>query len=510
MLLSWLGLGCGHEGPVAATDDTEGSTSVSSVSDGLDTTTTAPGICEPGQARACYEGPPGTEGVGSCAAGSQVCLEDGAGWTACAGQVWPQEAERCDTPEDDDCDGWAVCEPTLAWLHPVPGSVRGVAVSDAGAVIAVGLGISDEFQGVPLHDTFVVSLDAEGTLQWAWSERSGGYAVPRAVEVDASGAITMVGYYDGTPTLGGGSLPPSAAGGGAFAVRYAADGTFQWHHTMVADGYLAVAVGPDGTAYVAGGYFYEDGEQGPIDGSFFVEAIDPDGERAWLQAGQGGFGFSSGSLSLAVTDEGEPVLAGASGGVLELGGVPIEVDGYQVVVMRLGPDGSPRGYVRLPEEPPLSLGSVRVLRRPGGLMTAFSMVAPDELGSYARQVLLVGMDPELRTVSEHRVGRDVHFVDAAMAPDGSTVLTVEFSGILDLGALGPGGPLNHLVSAVAAVDEQGEGRWAEVLYTDASAVLPSVAVAPDGAVVLCGETFGNEASLAGTTVQGSFLAMLRP
>lgn len=61
-------------------------------------------VCSPGATEPCYEGPPGTEGVGICKAGTHACLDDGSGFEACMDQVEPQN-EKCDTPEDEDCDG---------------------------------------------------------------------------------------------------------------------------------------------------------------------------------------------------------------------------------------------------------------------------------------------------------------------------------------------------------------------------------------------------------------------
>ncbi len=58
--------------------------------------------CNDGAEQPCYEGPPGTEGVGACVGGARVC-RDGAFGAACEGQVVPAD-ERCDGV-DDDCDG---------------------------------------------------------------------------------------------------------------------------------------------------------------------------------------------------------------------------------------------------------------------------------------------------------------------------------------------------------------------------------------------------------------------
>lgn len=60
--------------------------------------------CAPGDERVCYTGPAGTEGVGRCREGTQVC-GDGE-WSECVGQRLPR-AEICANGEDDDCDGAA-------------------------------------------------------------------------------------------------------------------------------------------------------------------------------------------------------------------------------------------------------------------------------------------------------------------------------------------------------------------------------------------------------------------
>lgn len=62
--------------------------------------------CEIGSFMNCYEGPPGTEGVGVCHGGVTMC-KDGS-WGPCMGQALPG-IEDCDSPMDEDCDSEPFC-----------------------------------------------------------------------------------------------------------------------------------------------------------------------------------------------------------------------------------------------------------------------------------------------------------------------------------------------------------------------------------------------------------------
>ncbi|CAN95475.1 hypothetical protein predicted by Glimmer/Critica [Sorangium cellulosum So ce56] len=77
------------------------------------------GGCEPGRQEACYGGPPATLNRGACRAGVKSCDEEGNGFGPCAGEVLPA-AERCDTAEDEDCDGAANAGCAYARCADVP------------------------------------------------------------------------------------------------------------------------------------------------------------------------------------------------------------------------------------------------------------------------------------------------------------------------------------------------------------------------------------------------------
>ncbi|WP_437306558.1 L-type lectin-domain containing protein [Sorangium sp. So ce388] len=57
--------------------------------------------CPEGRERSCYSGPQGTQGVGACEAGVQVCSRSG--WGPCTGERTPAP-ETCDLV-DNDCNG---------------------------------------------------------------------------------------------------------------------------------------------------------------------------------------------------------------------------------------------------------------------------------------------------------------------------------------------------------------------------------------------------------------------
>ncbi len=61
--------------------------------------------CMPGETRACYDGPAGTDGVGVCHGGTETCAAtaSGSAWGPCTGEITPS-MEMCDGM-DYDCDG---------------------------------------------------------------------------------------------------------------------------------------------------------------------------------------------------------------------------------------------------------------------------------------------------------------------------------------------------------------------------------------------------------------------
>jgi len=105
--------------------------------------------CPLGETHDCYGGPPGTAGVGECAAGSQTCesLPDGSvGWGACTGETRPG-VEVCTGMLDEDCDGLTDC-----------------ADPDCDALCCMGY--TESLGVVPAEGEILFLVDRSGSMDW--------------------------------------------------------------------------------------------------------------------------------------------------------------------------------------------------------------------------------------------------------------------------------------------------------------------------------------------------------
>src|SRR5262249_20528940 len=72
--------------------------------------------CQTGETRPCYTGASGTEGVGTCKAGTQTCT-NGQWPSDCPGQVLPT-AENCSDARDHNCNHLPGCLDFTCILTP--------------------------------------------------------------------------------------------------------------------------------------------------------------------------------------------------------------------------------------------------------------------------------------------------------------------------------------------------------------------------------------------------------
>jgi putative metal-binding protein len=130
----------GGAGGIAATTGAGGSTATGGGMGGAGGTMgTAATVCTPGEEMVCYNGPPGTAGVGLCVAGKKTCDALGAGFGPCVGEVLP-EPETCLDADDNDCNGetnedgeGCACSPnTTASCYDGPAGTLGIGVCKGG------------------------------------------------------------------------------------------------------------------------------------------------------------------------------------------------------------------------------------------------------------------------------------------------------------------------------------------------------------------------------------------
>ncbi len=145
------GLGYGPcEGEVVPSPETC-ATSADDDCDGLTNEEGAACVCTPNTSVACYSGPAGTENVGACKSGSQMCNADGTAFGPCVGQVTPA-SETCNTAADDNCDGQVneggagcVCVPGATQpCYSGPQGTQGVGVCAGGTQTCNALGTAFE------------------------------------------------------------------------------------------------------------------------------------------------------------------------------------------------------------------------------------------------------------------------------------------------------------------------------------------------------------------------------
>jgi hypothetical protein len=135
----------------------------------------------------CYDGPAGTEDVGTCKRGTQKCT-NGKPAGGCSGEVLPK-ADDCHTAEDENCDGKS---------PPCPGGVI---------------------------DALIFSASGQNDL--------------RDVVAAADGSLFVSGTYHTATSFAGCPLPaPPAAGAAAFVMKLSSSLKCSWVSTLAGQGTL--------------------------------------------------------------------------------------------------------------------------------------------------------------------------------------------------------------------------------------------------------------------------------
>jgi len=254
----------------------------------------------------------------------------------------------------DACAGTASCMVTMdrertvgalfgargeaLWVNQLGGggfaSSRAIASDANGDIIVVG-----DFTGTvqigtetltsnAVADAFVVKL-SRSTGSVIWAKHFGGteQTIGTAVDVDASGAIYVGGYFSGDVDFGGGALSGGSNGDG-FLVKLDADGNHVWSRQIGGGGssiIWGVSV-KDTTVAVSGGFSDSINVNGTTltsvgaaDG--FIVKLTTNGDFAWAKRfGGGGDEFA---LGVTVDNSGDVWLTGSFFGTADFGGGPL-------------------------------------------------------------------------------------------------------------------------------------------------------------------------------------------
>ncbi len=154
----------------------------------------------------------------------------------------------------------------------------GLSVDDAGNIGIIGRFMGNLDMGPTVlstdgnfdQDLFVASMSPEGTVVWAKSLDSGGYAsMIRSVTHDSDGNVIVAGHFANDTDLGDGTV--SATDFTLFVAKYAAaSGTYMWSKTMP----MSTAIFGDQLTLLPNLEVVADGADGVVLAAAFVGSLD--------------------------------------------------------------------------------------------------------------------------------------------------------------------------------------------------------------------------------------------
>ena len=277
--------------------------------------------CMPDQTQPCYGGPPGTQGVGVCQAGTATCNMTGTAWGPCVGEVQPGIAD-CSALGNESCS-------------PMP-------------------------CGEGLWSRIFTTAQKED------------YDIPKSIDIDDNGNVFTAGTLvdTGQPLDIGGLLVNAA-----FVAKLNNTGATQWVKQWPANVHTIRVTSDSGNSYAAGGF----SESIDIDGQVLTSAGSSDVFVAsWDAAGTKRWAFRAGGASAEKVDtithqNGSLIVGGTFTGTLSLNGGPAmtAIDGIDGFVGKLSPNSGAHLWSR-------PFGDVA--GQPGSTQTVTS-VAVDAAGS---------------------------------------------------------------------------------------------------------------------------------
>lgn len=198
-------------------------------------------------------------------------------------------------------------------------------------------------------DGFLIKLSPAGRPLWSHRFGGAGADTAAAVVVDRDGNAIVVGTRAGELRFSDGRLP-ARRHEPAFALSFTPDGVSRWATSWGAGGesVAAAALAPDGGVLVVGSREGHRGERAVTheDSDGFLLRLDPSGEPAWTVT-LGGPRWDE-AHAVAVGDDGTIWVAGTFTGTMILGSSTlVSAGGDDGFLASVGPDGQVRSARRL-------------------------------------------------------------------------------------------------------------------------------------------------------------------
>jgi hypothetical protein len=484
--------------------------------------------CQPGTTVTCYEGPPATEGVGECAAGSGVCNVAGDGVVECQSQTAPRN-ELCTAAGDEDCDGTSNnhCPSLGINLATTAATLRGFAVApDDGTLVVVGesrgvvdvAGTALDCSDSNYSQTFIAKLDASGMRQWATC--NGGPVTHdrlNDVAVAAGGTTYVTGYYGGSADFGTG-LVTTTGSYDALLLAMDASGGVTWMRTFGGTGNdygTDVALAPDGdlalAAIVTGNapitpFATTLNRVSGLD--VVVAKLDNAGTEQWAQL----FGSNGNEAAprIATTPESDVVVAFQADFSIDLQGTTVEDPhgGRSVMVFRLAADtGQPLWWKVIGGNLEQNIGGVAA--DASGVYVAGTFDAVIDFGdgkipaTGARDLFLAKLDPATGDTLWARTfgaeGETQLVTRMALGPDGSPTLVGMVRGEIDFGD-GPMAAGTEGAAWLGRFDPDGGHLWSRSFASAALSSFSALDHSSDGTRVIAGGNHDESLELGSGTL----------
>lgn len=346
-----------------------------------------------------------------------------------------------------------------------------------------------------------------------WAKQFGGLSdqTASAVTTDKQGNIVAAGYFGGDLVFGDGALP-YAADEDAFVVKIdSSNGHPLWSKSFGGDGYdyaRVVAAGPAGEVVVAGEFNgsvdFGDGNiltsgGGTLGHNVFVARLDSGGKLLWSER----FGGAAADVRGLVVDAGgDIVLTGFFTDTIDFGGgaminTPGPDGANDLFVAKLDSSGKhiwSHAFGDSDKQEPAGLaldgdGDVVVVGRFGGVIDFGGSSVPIASAGNL-DVFVAKLSSSGETLWSERFGgiQSQEGGGVATGADGSIVLTGRFQSLLELGGGVPdlSAMGKDMDVFLVKLDAQGHHLWSTELGTTSQDAAYSVAMDPQGRVVVTG------------------------